>query len=169
VVSSRLRPWLDFEFSPTDAVIDEEKAVVEFDVTVFNSGSAPARDVLVEAAMFNAGPDQDQEIGAFFANPIANGERVPLIAPLQRMAFRSTATLSRDQFRIFEAGGRKVFVPLIGFNAVYRWSSGEGQTSASYLLGRNTSGEKMAPFILGDRARRFQGLGARQHSVAVRN
>lgn len=169
IVSSRLRPWLDFEFNPTDAVIDDEKAVVHFEVTVFNSGSAPARDVLIEAALFNAGPDQDQEISAFFANPVANGERVPLIAPLQRMAFRSTAMLNREQVRVFEAGDRKVFVPLIGFNALYRWSSGGGQTSSSYLLGRNTSGEKMAPFILGDGARRFNGLGARPHTVGIRN
>ena len=70
--------------------------------------------------------------------------------------------------RIFEAGGRKVWVPLIGFNAGYRWSGGEGQSSASYLLGRNTNGEKMAPFWIDQGGRTFNGLGAREHNVRVR-
>lgn len=168
VVSTSLRPWLDLELAPSTAVIDDEKAVVQFDITVFNSGSAPARDVLIEAILFNAGPDQDEEIASFFASPVAEGERIPLIPPLQRMSFRSTATIRRDQVRVFEAGERKVFVPIIGFNALYRWSAGEGQTSASYILGRDMKGEKMAPFILADGARTFNGVGAREHTVRVR-
>ena len=70
--------------------------------------------------------------------------------------------------RIFEAGGRKVWVPLIGFNAIYRWSGGDGQTSASYLLGRNTRGEKMAPFWVDQGGRTFSGLGGREHHLRVR-
>ena len=168
IVSSRLRPWLEIEFEPLAAVIDEAQAAIEFRISLFNSGSAPARDVLVEARLFNAGAEQDEAIANFFANSLAEGERVPLIAPLQRMDFRTTATAPRDQIRIFEAGGRRVFVPLIGFNALYRWGGSEGQTSMSYLLGRNTSGEKMAPFVIGDGAKRFTGLGAREHTVRVR-
>ena len=34
--------------------------------------------------------------------------------------------------------GMVMFVPLVGVNALYRWSSGEGQTSASYVVGRDT-------------------------------
>jgi len=168
LVSSRLRPWLDIEVTPTNAVIDGDKATVHFDVTVFNSGSAPARDVLIEASLFNAGADQDEAMAAFFANPVAQGERVPLIPPLQRMSFCSSTTVARDQMRIFEAGGRNLFVPVIGFNALYRWSGGEGQTSASYIVGRNSSGEKMAPLVVAEGARNYNGLGAHEHTVRVR-
>ena len=167
VVTTRLRPWLEIEFAPTSATIDGERIIVEFEVAVFNSGSAPARDVLIEAMMFNAGPEQDQAIGAFFKKPVAQGERVPAIAPLQRMAFQSAVTFTREQMRLFAAGGRTVFVPLIGFNALYRWSSGEGQTSASYIVGRGTAGEKMAPFSV-DKPRAFRDVAAREHSVRVR-
>ena len=168
VVSTRLRPWLEIEFSPGRCVVEDDKATIQFDVAVFNSGSAPARDVLIEASMFNAGPSQDQEIGAFFEHPVAKGDRIPAIPPLKRVAIKSAVSLSREQMRQFEVAGKRIFVPLIGFNALYRWSGGDGQTSASYLVGRDTKSDKMAPLRLDLGPRVFRGLGARQHNVAVR-
>lgn len=169
IVSTRLRPWIDIEFVPDRVEMGNDQAIVHFGIEVFNSGSAPARDLLVEAVLFNAGGDQDEAIGRFFAKRAAEGERIPMIAPLQRMAFQSAVSVPRDQMRIFEGGGRKVWVPLIGFNAFYRWGGGEGQTSASYLLGRDASGEKMSPFRTDIGPRTFRGLGAREHTLKVRN
>jgi hypothetical protein len=167
-VSTRLRPWLELEFSPGRCVVEDDKTTIQFDVAVYNSGSAPARDVLIEASMFNAGPSQDDEIGAFFAHPIAKGDRIPTIPPLKRVALKSSVTLPRHQVRQFTVGGRTLFVPLVGFNALYRWSGGDGQTSASYLVGRNNNSDKMAPLRLDLGPRIFRGLGAREHSVRVR-
>ena len=168
VVSTRLRPWLEIEFSPGRCVVEDDKATIQFDVTVFNSGAAPARDVLIEASMFNAGPEQDEEIGAFFAHPVAKGERIPAIPPLKRVALKSAVSLATDQMRQFEVAGKRIFVPLVGFNALYRWSGGDGQTSTSYLVGRDTNAEKMAPLRLDLGPRVFRGLGAREHNVGVR-
>ncbi|HUE79579.1 MAG TPA: hypothetical protein VMN38_08110 [Sphingomicrobium sp.] len=168
VVSTRLRPWLEIEFSPGRCVVEDDKATIQFDVSVYNSGSAPARDVLIEASMFNAGPAQDQEIGAFFEHPVAKGDRIPAIPPLKRVALKSAVSLNRDQMRQFEVAGRRLFVPLVGFNALYRWSGGDGQTSASYLVGRDTKSDKMAPLRLDLGPRIFRDLGARQHNVGVR-
>lgn len=168
IVSTRLRPWLEIEFSPGRCVVDGDKATIQFDVSLFNSGSGPARDVLLEASMFNAGPEQDREIGAFFAHPVGKGDRIPAIPPLKRVVLKSAVSLARDQLRQFEIGGRRLFVPMIGFNALYRWSGGDGQTSASYLVGRDTDGAKMAPLRLDLGPRIFRGLGAREHGVRVR-
>jgi hypothetical protein len=168
IVSARLRPWIEIEFDPSRCILDEEKAVLEFDVALYNSGGGPARDVLIEGAMFNAGQDQDEEIAQFFRNPVAQGDRIPLIEPFKRVELRSGVGLSRDQLRVFEAGGRQLFVPLIGFNALYRWSGGEGQTSASFLVGREGSGDKMAPFRVDLGPRVFRGLGKREHELRVR-
>ena len=168
IVSTRLRPWLDIEFLPLEASFEERQGVIQFDVTLFNSGSGPAREILLEARLFNAGADQDEAIARYFANPTVDGDRIALLEPLKRMTFRTSAMVPREQMRIFEAGGRKVWVPLIGFNAAYRWGGGEGQTSASYLLGRSTDGEKMAPFRVDLGARTFSGLAAREHTVRVR-
>ena len=169
VVSTRLRPWLDIEFTPSRCVVEEDKATIDFDVIITNSGSTPARDVLIEASLFNAGPSQDQEIGGFFEHPVAKGDRIPAIPPMRKVAVKSAVSLTLAQMRQFEVQGRRIFVPLIGFNALYKWSGGDGQTSNSYLLGRETKGEKLAPFRLDLGPRIFRGLGARQHSLSVRN
>ena len=168
IVSTRLRPWLEIEFSPEAAIVDEEKGAIQFEVTIFNSGSAPARDVHVEGALFNASPDQDQVLGQFFAQPNGQaGDRIA-IPPLQRMSFRSLVTLPREQLRLFQVEGRTLFVPLVAFNASYAWSSGQGQTSTSFIVGRNANGEKMAPFRIDQGAKTFRGLGAREHTLRVR-
>lgn len=168
IISTRLRPWLELEFQPLAAVVDAEKGEIEFQINVYNSGSAPARDVLVEASLFNAGTDQDEVIGQFFARPAGPGDRVPMIPPLQRMEFRHRVKLPRDQLRLFDVEGRSLFVPIVGFNAHYRWSGGDGQSSVSYIVGRNTDGQKMAPFQVGDGPKAFRGLGAREHTLTVR-
>ena len=168
IVSTRIRPQVEIEFAPTRCIIDEKGAVIEFEVGLINSGAAPARDLLLEACMFNAGPAQDQEIGAFFAHPVGAGNRVALLPPLRRLALKSAVALTTQQMKMFEVAGRRLFVPLIGFNALYRWSGGEGQTSASYLVGRDTQAEKLAPFRLDLGPRLFRGLGAREHHVRLR-
>ena len=73
-----------------------------------------------------------------------------------------------DQLRSFEAQGRKLFVPLVGFNVLFRSGSGEGQASASFLVGRgNERDEKLAPFRLDLGPRIFRGLSARPHSLGL--
>ncbi len=160
-VSTRLRPWVEVGFHPLRCVLDEERLTIEFEMELFNSGSAPARAVLAEASIFNAGATQDQELAAFFGNPVGEGERIVAIPPLKRMGFRTQVTAPRSQLQAYALAGRQVFVPVIAFNVLYGWSGGEGQTSVSYLLGRDTSGEKMAPFRLDLGPRIFRGIAAR--------
>jgi hypothetical protein len=167
-VSTRLRPWIEIGFHPTRCILEDERVIVDFELELFNSGSAPARGVLVEAQLFNAGPAQDQQIGSFFANPNGAGERIVAIPPLQRVAVRTQVIVPREQIQAYELGGRQVFIPLIGFNALYSWSGGEGQTSVSYLLGRDTKGDKMGPFRLDLGPRIFRGVTARPLAAAVR-
>jgi hypothetical protein len=168
LVSTRLRPWLELGFHPVRCIVDEQQVTIEFEAELFNSGSAPARAVLAEASLFNAGPAQDQELGAFFANPVGAGERIVEIPPLKRVALRSQVAVPLDQVQRYDLGGHQVFVPVIAFNALYRWSAGDGQTSVSYLLGRDTKSDKLGPFRLDLGPRVFRGLAARQLPVGIR-
>jgi hypothetical protein len=168
IISTRLRPWLEIEFQPQAAIIDGEKGSIQFEVVIFNSGSAPARDVLVEAALFNAGTDQDQQLSAFFGRQLGQSDGTT-IPPLQRMSFRSIVTLPRDQLRLFEVEGRTLFVPVVGFNVHYRFSSGTGQSSTSFIVGRNNAGEKMAPFLVEKGSKTYRGLATREHTLRVRS
>lgn len=167
-VSTRLRPWVELGFHPLRCILDDERLTIEFEIELFNSGSAPARAVLAEASIFNAGATQDQEIAGFFANPVGEGERIVAIPPLKRMGFKTQVVAPRAQLQAYALAGRQVFVPVIAFNVLYGWSGGEGQTSVSYLLGRDTSGEKMAPFRLDLGPRIFRGIAARLLPTGVR-
>ena len=147
--------------TPTDAVL-------QFDILVTNSGSAPARDVLIEAKMFAAHAGQDQEIAAFFHQPEGAGDRIPGIAPLGKLSLKSAVRMPIEQLHSFEANGRKLFVPLVGFNVLFRSGGGEGQASASFLVGRgDEEAEKLAPFRLDLGPRIFRGLSARSHSLGL--
>jgi hypothetical protein len=168
VVSTRLRPWIEIEFKPLRAIVDEQKAAIQFELTMFNSGSAPARAVLAEAALFCAGPAQDQQIRAFFDNPVAQGERIPVIPPMQKVSVNSAVYLPRSQVRAIEMEGRQLFIPLVAFNALYSWSGGEGQSSLSYLVGKATQGEKLAPFRLDLGPRMVRNLDRREHELRLR-
>ena len=168
-VSTRLRPWLELGFKPTRCSVEDDKVTIEFEIEVQNRGNAPARAVLIEARMVNAGTEQDGEIGAFFANPVGQGDRIPSIDPLKSIQIKSQIVTSRDQVQVYEVGGRSVFVPLLAFNILYEWARGQGQTSASYLVGRETKGDKMAPFRLDLGPRLFRTLDKRPLPLEVRH
>lgn len=159
LVSTRLRPQIDLHFRPNRCLIDEENFIIEFELGLFNGGNAPARAILVEASFINAGPDPEAQIQAFYANPVGDGGRAATLAPNKPMVIRNKLVTPRSQIREFEVGGRKVFVPLVAFNALYRWSTGEGQTSLSFMLGRDIKGDKLAPFRLDMTGREFRSIG----------
>ena len=165
IVSTRLKPQLAVQFQPDRAVISDSDVMLQFDVIVTNSGSAPARDVLVEARMFCAHSGQDSEIAGFFQQPIGKGDRIAAVQPLGRLTLKSAVRLPLSQVRSFQVEGRTLFVPLVAFNILY---SGEMQTSASFLVGRGTEeDEKLAPFRLDLGPRIFRGLSARSHSMGL--
>ncbi len=168
VVSSRLRPWIEIAFAPLGFTIDEERVTLEFEVQLTNSGSAPARDIVVEASMFNAGATQDRDIGVFFAQPVGQGEKIQAIPPLQHVNLRTSLVAPRQNIQVFELGGHQVFVPLVAFNAIYRQGSGTGQTSTAYLVGRDTKGEKLGPLRADTGPRAFARLDARPLPINVR-
>lgn len=168
MVSTRLRPWLDLGFQPLHAVVADDHVAIDFQLDLFNSGSAPARQVLPEIIMFNAGADQDQAIGAFFANPPGPGERIAMIEPLSRITVRHQVTAPRANLREYEVAGRKMFVPILAFNASYSWSAGEGRTSAAYLVGTDTRSDKLGPLRLDLGARSYGALAARALPLFVR-
>ncbi len=168
LVSTRLRPWIELGFQPSRCAIEDDKVTIDFEIEMINSGNAPARAVLVEARLVNAGPEQDSEIGQFFSNPVGQGERIDTIAPLKNVRIKSRIVTPRENVQVYDVGGRKVFVPLIAFNILYGWSRGEGQTSASYLVGRDTKTEKMAPFRVDLGPRLFRSLGQAPLPIVVR-
>ena len=168
IAATSLKPQLTVEFQPDRVVVTDHELVLMFDLVIVNAGSAPARDLLVESRMFTAHLGQDRDIATFFQNPNGAGDRMTSLAPLGRVSLKSMARLPLDQIHQFEAGGRQLFVPLIGLNMLYRFGSNEGQASCSFLVGRGAEGdEKLAPFRVDAGPRVFRGLSSRPHSLGM--
>lgn len=168
IVSTGLRPWVEVAMQPLRCILTDDAVTVEFELDLFNSGSGPARDIHVAAALVNAGESQDQALASFFAQRPGPGERIQVIEPLKRVTFATQIVTARNQIQVLEMGGRLVFVPILAFNANYGWGSKTGQTSVSYLLGRDGKGEKLAPFRLDLGPRLFRTVGARPLPIGVR-
>lgn len=159
IVSSRLRPSIEIGVQPLRCVITDDQVAIEFEIELVNSGTAPARAVLAEASLFNAGADQEQVLQAFFANPVGKGDRLELIPPLRHVTLTSKVMAPRDAIQEYDLGGHRSFVPVLAFNALYEWSGGKGQTSAAYLVGRDTGSDKLGPLRLDAGSRDIRGLG----------
>ena len=168
IVASRLRPSIELAMQPLRCLVDDDEVTIEFEVEIFNAGTAPARAVIAEATLFNAGATHEQELAAFYAKPPAGGDRIDSIAPMRRMTFTNRVVAPRAQVQEYELAGRKSFVPVLAFNAQYEWSGGKGQSSLAYLLGRETRSDKLGPLHLDGSRRELRGLGARVLPTAVR-
>jgi hypothetical protein len=168
IVASRLRPSIELAVQPLRCVVDDEEVTIEFEVELFNAGTAPARAVIAEASLFNASSNQEQELAAFYARPPGAGDRIDSIPPMRRMTFTNRVVAPRAQVQEYELAGRKSFVPVLAFNARYEWSGGKGQSSLAYLLGRETRGDKLGPLHLDGAQRELRGLGARVLPTAIR-
>jgi hypothetical protein len=141
---------------------------VTVDIVVANRGSAPARDVLVEAQLINAGVNADADVAHFFSQPPGNSERVPLIRPMGSVTIETRLTATVAQLAPLVIDGRRLLVPLIAVNAFYRGSAGEVTAAASFLVGRGeVDAAKLAPFRLDLGARRWSALAARLHSTGL--
>ncbi len=168
-IASRLKPELAFQLEPVRADADAaEGAALTFDLIVTNRGSAPARDVLIEARLINANAQVDAAVGRFFSQAAGTGDRVPVIPPMSNVSIRTQLGAAAADLAPLVVEGRKLFVPVIAINAYYRWSGGDLKGSSSFLVGRGEAdGGKMAPFRLDQGARSWTGLAARLHSSGL--
>lgn len=168
IVASRLRPSLEIGVRPLRCLVEDSQVTIEFELDLFNSGTAPARAVFAEASLLNASATQDQELAAFFSRPAGAGERLELIPPMRSITMTNRVVAPRTSIQEYELGGHKTFVPVIAFNALYEWSGGEGQTSAAYLVGREATGDKLGPLRLDLGRREYRGLADRLLPIGVR-
>lgn len=171
VVAIQLRPWLELEFRPDRAAATLTDASVEFELIIRNGGNAPARNIRIESAIFNAGPEQEQEIAAWYAEPIR--ERTPpgiaVLPPREQVQIRSAVAIPKEHVREIIVQGRRLFIPTVAFNVAYDWGANKtGQTSVSYVVGREaeTPSEKMGAFRLDLGPRLYRSVGQRQTKLA---
>jgi len=170
VVSTRLRPWIDLDLALSEVLLTATEAVLRFRLAVANSGSGSARDIVIEALALNAGDNQAKEIANFYARPAASEAGIDQLPRASATELTHEVRMPRSAIREYEAQGRRLFVPIIAFNAVYRWGPGTGRTSAAFLVGHGRPGaERLAPLQLHDGPARLGSLGVRRLDEFVRS
>ena len=173
VVGVQIRPWLQLEFKPDRAAATLTEAAVQYELAISNVGNAVARNVRIEARMFNAGAEQEREIKDFFASPVDEGRSAQVLAipPRKGARLRNVVAMPKELVREINVQGRRLFIPLVAFNVVYEWGEGKsGQTSMSYLVGRepDTPSDRMGAFRLDLGPRVYRSVAQRPSEVAVR-
>lgn len=165
----RLRGWIDLDLVMREILFDGNEARLRLDIIVANTGTGGARDIALEAVTLNGGDNQAAELATFYARAAAAQTAVPELGSRSDTVLSHELTMPRGAIRAYEAQGRTLFVPIVALNASYRTASGEGRTSAAFLVGRDVPGSnKLAPLLLPEGAGRQLGLGVRRLEEAVR-
>jgi hypothetical protein len=167
------RPWLEIELTPERTTADPEESAVEFQLRIHNKGGSTASNIKLQAKLFCSTPDQDKEIAAF--HRLQPGQHrtldIPDLPAGQELRLKGRVDIKRDQIKVLRVEGRVLFIPLVAVNAFYGWGSARtGQTSKSFLVGRETAEtkEKMAPFRMDLGPRVYRTVGQRPYAVERR-
>jgi hypothetical protein len=174
---SQPRPWLELELKAERLSSTNAESLVQFELEITNTGPAPARNLRIDVKMFNAGEQQDQEIGAFFRTAGRESTKcnLPGIRAGQTGMIKGEVAMSREDMRAVVLDNRYLFIPVIAVNALYDYGDGQtGQTSKSYVVGRELEqpegekNEKMGAFRVDQGPRVWRTVGQRQHKLARR-
>lgn len=167
------RPWLEIDVKTVRASFTAMEAVIEFELKIENIGGAAARDLKIDVKLFNAGAEQDQQIGSFFrtAGRETTKLAIPGIDKGQDGVIRGEVGMPLDEMKAVKLDGRMLFIPVLAVNLLYEWGEGRaGQSAKSYVVGREleNAGEKMGAFRVDQGPRVWRTVGQRQHKLARR-
>lgn len=134
------RPWLEFLMRPVRAGTTGDEALVEFELTVGNTGTVAAEDVRISTWMLADGQGSEAE-RALIERPADAATSATRIAPGAGTKVDATIALPRARLR-------DDVLPVVVADARYRLpGGGEGRTSARFAVGL-PSGDGLALFAL---------------------
>lgn len=163
------RPWLDMAIEVTQARYSMMGVTIAYTLHLHNRGDQPARDVMVRGVIGNAGAQQQAVLDAFFTGQ----DGLPLhsviaIAPGATARLTGELRLSPDQIVPVAMGQRSLLIPLLAFDAAYRWGDdeqalGEGRTGRAFIAGQEQEppADRLAPFRLDQGPRQYRRAAAR--------
>jgi hypothetical protein len=130
------RPDLELQMRPVRAGVKDKDAVVEFELTVDNRGSAPAHDVRVSTWLFPAGAAYATEAERVLIPPRAEEASLREVDPGQTRSIERTAALPTS--RIDEDS----VLPIVAAEARYKLEDGtEARLFKQFAVGVMLEGE----------------------------
>ena len=132
------RPWLEFLLRPVRAGTTEDEALVEFELTVGNTGTVSAEDVRISTWMVAGGEGSEME-RSLIEPPAEATTSETRIAAGDGARVDATIALPRERLK-------DDVLPVLVADARYTLpGGGEGRTSARFAVGL-PSGDGLAPF-----------------------
>jgi hypothetical protein len=134
------RPWIEFLMRPVRAGTSRDNAIVEFELTVGNTGSVPARDVRISTWVVAAGEGTDMERSLIEPSAEATHNTVDIAAG-DGARVEAKIAMSKD-------GLDAPVLPVVVADARYTLPDGsEGRTHASFAVGvPEEDGSELQPF-----------------------
>ena len=153
-------------------------ATIGYRLMLHNRGNRAAEDILVRSLITNADPQQQQALfQPFFAGetglPVHS---VVSIAPGETQALIGEMRLDAQAIAAIPMGERALLIPLIAFDAHYRWtgagssdSEGAGRTGRVFIIGEERSPpvERLSPFRLDLGPRQYPAPGSRATALSL--
>lgn len=155
------RPWLEFLMRPVRAGTSQDDAIVQFELTIGNTGSVPAKDVRISTWLVAGGHATDMERMLIEPPADATVSEVDIAA--------GDGARVEAEITLPKAGIRdETLLPVIVADARYRLPDGsEGRTSASFAIGL-PEGEELAGFQLDRATGLLETVEARLHGTPTR-
>jgi hypothetical protein len=129
-------PALGLQMRPVRAGVNEQDAVVEFELTLDNHGSAPARDVQVSAWLLPPGARYASDAERTLIPPRAEHATLPEVDPGQARSIEQKVALPTARF------GVDALLPIVAAEARYRLADGsEKRLFKQFAVGVPLEGE----------------------------
>jgi hypothetical protein len=134
------RPWIEFLMRPVRAGTSRDNAIVEFELTVGNTGSVPARDVRISTWVVAAGEGTEMERSLIEPSAEATHNMVDIAAG-DGARMEAKIAMSKD-------GLDAPVLPVVVADARYTLPDGsEGRMHASFAVGvPEEDGSELQPF-----------------------
>jgi hypothetical protein len=134
------RPWIEFLMRPVRAGTSRDNAIVEFELTVGNTGSVSARDVRISTWVVAAGEGTEMERSLIEPSAEATHNTVDIAAG-DGARVEAKIAMSKD-------GLDAPVLPVVVADARYTLPDGsEGRTHASFAVGvPEEDGSELQPF-----------------------
>lgn len=150
-------------------------ATINYVLTLHNRGSRPAEDLLIRSLITNADAGQQPLLQQFFAGSVGLPiHSVVSVAPGERQSLIGELRLLPDQIAPVQMDGRALLVPLVAFDAQYRWNEdgnpvGTGRTGRAFIVGQEQSppADRLAPFRLDLGPRQYRTPGSRATALEL--
>lgn len=171
------RPWIDLTLEVRSARLSLMGATIGYALTLHNRGKRSADDILIRTFMANADTNQQAQLQQFFAGAIGlPAHSAVSLAPGQSHSLTGELRLLPDQIAPVQMGDRALLIPLVAFDAQYRWSDepdgapvGSGRTGRAFIVGQEKTppADRLAPFRVDQGPRQFRTPGSRATALEL--